>query len=141
MSATAAAPTSAGVTETPVTFDGPEGLRLAGTLCEPAASSTSTSINSSCTQQDTPFTPSQCALLCHGFASHKDGFHFPAIAQHLATQLGMSSLRFDYTGRFDTLLLPGAYTYHSFRGTRLAWRFPRLNESCAVLQPTRVCTH
>lgn len=93
---TAAAPTSAGVTETPVTFVGPEGLPLAGILCEPA-SSTSTSINSSSTQ-GTPFTPSQCALLCHGFASHKGGFHFPAIAHHLATQLGLSSLRFDYTG-------------------------------------------
>lgn len=90
--AAAAAPTSAGVTETPVTFDGPEGFPLAGMLCEPASSTNNSST------QSTPFTPSQCALLCHGFASHKDGFHFPATAHHLAAQLGMSSMRFDYTG-------------------------------------------
>lgn len=100
---------STAYTDTPVTFEGLEGLPLAGILCEPAAaahpqsSSTApttiiTSSNTSNSSITRPFTSQHCAVLCHGFASHKNGFHLPAIAHHLAQQLGMSSLRFDYTG-------------------------------------------
>jgi len=83
-------------TERELTFQGPEGFPLAGILCEPSQPSTTTSSSS----RSRSFQPSQCAILCHGFASHKQGFHFPAIAHHLAAQLGLSSLRFDYTGGY-----------------------------------------
>jgi hypothetical protein len=87
--------------ETPVTFEGPEGFPLSGILCEPAPAhpdTSSTTATTSTSSPTRPFTSHHCAMLCHGFASHKDGFHFPAIAHHLAQQLGISSLRFDYTG-------------------------------------------
>jgi hypothetical protein len=112
--AAAAEPGATAFTETAVTFQGPEGFPLAGIFCEPSAQAAAAAAISvaapepCCTSPATvsissgsssrPFSPTQCAVLCHGFASHKNGFHFPAMAQHLATQLGMSSLRFDYTG-------------------------------------------
>ena len=36
-------------------------------------------------------------VLCHGYGSSKDGFHFRAIADALAAA-GLASLRFDFTG-------------------------------------------
>jgi Serine aminopeptidase, S33 len=40
-------------------------------------------------------------VLCHGFASHRDGFHFPGIAQSLAKR-NIGSLRFDFAGNGDS---------------------------------------
>ena len=36
-------------------------------------------------------------VLCHGYGSSKEGFHFRAIADALAAA-GLASLRFDFTG-------------------------------------------
>jgi hypothetical protein len=35
---------------------------------------------------------SKCVILCHGYASFKDGFHLPALATALA-EAGFNSLR------------------------------------------------
>lgn len=40
-------------------------------------------------------------VLCHGFASHKDGFHFPQIAKQLS-QRSVGSLRFDFAGNGES---------------------------------------
>lgn len=85
------------IKETRITFQSTEGDRLAGILTEPADTSPPPTL-----QTSKPFNPQHCAILCHGFASHKQGFHFPAIAEHLASNLGMSSLRFDYAGNMDS---------------------------------------
>jgi hypothetical protein len=68
---------------TTVSFSSPCGETLAGILTEPAAAGAES--------PPRPFSANHCAILCHGFASHKNGFHFPAIAEHLASQLGMVS--------------------------------------------------
>lgn len=39
-----------------------------------------------------PGTGSKCVILCHGYASFKDGFHLPALATALA-EAGYNSLR------------------------------------------------
>lgn len=96
--AAALAHATSAFTEAAVTFEGPEGYTLSGILCQPTTSSNGD--NDSSRSSKRPFKPCQCAILCHGFASHKNGFHFPAIAHHLAEHLGLSSLRFDYTGGY-----------------------------------------
>eukprot|EP00878_Enallax_costatus_P013163 GHUV01013760.1.p1 GENE.GHUV01013760.1~~GHUV01013760.1.p1 ORF type:complete len:293 (+),score=28.40 GHUV01013760.1:101-979(+) len=88
------------VTETRVTFQSPEGQHLAGILTEPVQSASSTTSDSD--DYTKPLSTRHCAILCHGFASHKNGFHFAAIAAHLANNLGLSSLRFDYAGNMDS---------------------------------------
>ncbi|GMH45363.1 hypothetical protein BSKO_13320 [Bryopsis sp. KO-2023] len=40
-------------------------------------------------------------ILCHGYSSSKDSFHFPAIANELAKK-SISSLRFDFSGNGDS---------------------------------------
>lgn len=40
-------------------------------------------------------------ILCHGYASSKNGFHLPAIAAELAKKR-ISSLRFDFSGNGDS---------------------------------------
>jgi hypothetical protein len=44
------------------------------------------------TLTNTPGTDSKCVILCHGYASFKDGFHLPALATALA-EAGYNSLR------------------------------------------------
>ncbi|WIA21686.1 hypothetical protein OEZ85_000855 [Tetradesmus obliquus] len=106
--------------ETPVTFSSPCGETLAGILTEPAAGAAAAPPSEAAAPAEaaaaaaaavTPFTAQHCAILCHGFASHKNGFHFPATAAHLATRLGMSSLRFDYAGNMDS---SGAFRFGGF---------------------------
>lgn len=43
----------------------------------------------------------RCVILCHGYASFKNGFHLPALAAALA-DAGYNSLRFDFTGNGDS---------------------------------------
>lgn len=77
-----------------VHFSGPRGERLAGTLWRPASQAGST--------KTTPFHPDRhVALLCHGFASHRDGWALPELASELG-QIGLTSLRFDYAGNGDS---------------------------------------
>lgn len=40
-------------------------------------------------------------ILCHGYASSRNSFHFPAIAKRLAEK-DVSSLRFDFSGNGDS---------------------------------------
>jgi uncharacterized protein len=40
-------------------------------------------------------------ILCHGFASHRNSFHFAEIAEKLA-QNNVSSFRFDFSGNGDS---------------------------------------
>ena len=40
-------------------------------------------------------------ILCHGFASHKNGFHCPAIAEALQEK-GLSSFRIDLSGNGES---------------------------------------
>lgn len=40
-------------------------------------------------------------ILCHGFSSHKNGFHFQQMANVLARQ-GWAALRFDFSGNGDS---------------------------------------
>ena len=40
-------------------------------------------------------------ILCHGFASTRNGFHFPAMAKAFF-QKQVSSLRFDFSGNGDS---------------------------------------
>ncbi|KAF8059714.1 extracellular metalloprotease [Scenedesmus sp. PABB004] len=74
---------------TRVTFAGPHGAPLAGVLCSPAGAGPG-----GAAPPQHCFSARDAAVLVHGFASHKDGFHLPAIAERLAT-LGLASLRFD----------------------------------------------
>lgn len=91
---------SASFKETRVTFGTQESQHLAGILTEPVDAPNSTVEEASGSNK--PLYAQHCGIMCHGFASHKNGFHFPAIAAHLATQIGMSSLRFDYAGNMDS---------------------------------------
>ena len=43
----------------------------------------------------------EAVVLCHGYGSSKDGFHFRALADALAAA-GLASLRFDFTGEIHT---------------------------------------
>lgn len=52
----------------------------------------------------------RAVVLCHGFASHRDGFHLPSIAQHLA-QKGVGSLRFDMAGNGES---DGVFEYGNY---------------------------
>ena len=49
-------------------------------------------------------------ILCHGFASSRNSFHFPAIAKQLA-QHDVSSLRFDFSGNGDS---EGQFEYGNY---------------------------
>ena len=49
-------------------------------------------------------------ILCHGFASSRNSFHFPAIAKQLA-QHSVSSLRFDFSGNGDS---EGQFEYSNY---------------------------
>ncbi|KAL0039934.1 hypothetical protein WJX77_012021 [Trebouxia sp. C0004] len=44
---------------------------------------------------------SDAAILCHGYADTKNGFHLPKLAQALVTK-GCSTLRFDFTGNGES---------------------------------------
>lgn len=55
-------------------------------------------------------TRKRAVVLCHGFASHRDGFHLPTIGQHLA-QKGLSSLRFDMAGNGES---EGTFEYGNY---------------------------
>ena len=59
--------------ERKVTFKNPSGETLAGVLLDAGSS--------------------DAAVLCHGYADSKNGFHLPALAQALASK-GCSSLRY-----------------------------------------------
>jgi hypothetical protein len=86
----ASSPSAMILQETHVKFTSPCGETLAGILTEPAAAAAAEPDTAGASS---PFTAAHCAILCHGFASHKNGFHFPAIAAHLATRLGMVSAK------------------------------------------------
>jgi len=50
------------------------------------------------------------ALLCHGYASSKDGFVYPKMAKALAAKK-ISSLRFDFTGNGES---DGAFEFGNY---------------------------
>eukprot|EP00878_Enallax_costatus_P020286 GHUV01021437.1.p1 GENE.GHUV01021437.1~~GHUV01021437.1.p1 ORF type:complete len:188 (+),score=17.09 GHUV01021437.1:104-667(+) len=74
-----------------VTFNNQKGQKLAGilTTVEGQTANTTTDANS------------KCVILCHGYTSHKNGFHFPALADALANT-GFNSIRFDFRGNCDS---------------------------------------
>lgn len=53
---------------------------------------------------------SEAAVLCHGYADTKNGFHLPVLAQALATK-GCSTLRFDFTGNGES---EGRFRYGNY---------------------------
>jgi len=63
-------------TENQVRFENSHGHKLAGTL-------------TTSSKQD---ADARCVILCHGYASFKNGFHLPALAAALA-DAGYNSLR------------------------------------------------
>jgi alpha/beta superfamily hydrolase len=88
------------MTEQAVTFHGPDSTILSGIL--------TTADHRAEGQKHQTLPAQRCALLCHGFASHKDGFHFPKLAAFLAKDFGISCLRFDFTGNMDS---PGEFRF------------------------------
>lgn len=52
----------------------------------------------------------QVVILCHGYASSKDGFVFPKMAKALAAKK-LSSLRFDFTGNGES---DGAFEFGNY---------------------------
>lgn len=79
------------VTSTQVSFTNSHGNKLAGILTLSSSSSSSEeAAGAACQAGDA--APSKCVILCHGYASFKDGFHLPAIAAALA-EAGYNSLR------------------------------------------------
>lgn len=50
------------------------------------------------------------AILCHGYASSKDGFVYPKMAKALAAKK-ISSLRFDFTGNGES---DGAFEFGNY---------------------------
>lgn len=52
----------------------------------------------------------EAAILCHGYADTKNGFHLPALAQALAAK-GCSTLRFDFTGNGES---EGRFRYGNY---------------------------
>lgn len=87
MPAAAAMPSP--VTSTQVSFTNSHGNKLAGILTL-SSSSSEQAAGAACQAGDA--APSKCVILCHGYASYKDGFHLPAIAAALA-DAGYNSLR------------------------------------------------
>jgi len=71
--------------EESVSFANGRGERLAATLATPPGSAAA----------------APAVILCHGFSSHRDGFHYRALAGRLAAA-GLASLRFDFAGNGES---------------------------------------
>ena len=58
-----------------------------------------------------PLPIQDAVILCHGFASHKNGFHSPAIAKALEDK-GLTSLRIDLSGNGES---EGVFKYANYK--------------------------
>jgi len=77
--------------EESVSFANARGERLAATLATPPAAASGAAAAS----------PAPAVILCHGFSSHRDGFHYRALAERLAAA-GLASIRFDFAGNGES---------------------------------------